>query len=87
MRMKSLVRVIQKYDDTEEPYASCYHWSMALGGYDYGFCISYKNQDIIRVNYRYREYEWLNGDFHLTKGEKKFIKKALHCSAFSECEF
>lgn len=90
MRTKSLERALAKIDDTGDTFASCYHWSIALGGYDYGYKVQYNNYTVIRVNYSLREYEWLNNNYpylDLTKGEKRAIKKALQCSSFSECEF
>ena len=88
MRTVSLHNALKKIDESGGVIAKDRNWTIILGGYDFGYHVLYKGDQIIRVNYRLKEYSWLNNEsIHLTKGTKKRIKKALECSSFDCSEF
>lgn len=54
------------------------NWTIALGGYDTGYEVSYNDTCVMTVNYEYRTVE-----FATTRGlnEKKLLK-AMECESF-----
>lgn len=52
-------------------YVSIGDWSIQLGGYDSGYTVSYQKEEILRINYEYKEYERLSNFSNL------YIKKLL----------
>lgn len=64
-------------------YAGWGDWSMALGGYDTGYIVSYLDNEIMRVNYEYQEVEVFD-DLEEDKEIIDEIKQILECSQFED---
>lgn len=62
LNFAALAKVMEKIDDNGR-FGRCGNWSMGLGGYDHGYGIYFKGQEIGRVNYELREYELYHEDF------------------------
>lgn len=58
----------------------CGNWKIALGGYDQGYEVYYKDEPVMRVNYELDEYEFYSCDYSdvmFTPETVPQIKKAL----------
>ena len=53
---EGLKRAFEAIDDNGE-YGKSGFWTIALGGYDTGYVVSYEGREIFRVNYELGEYE------------------------------
>ena len=61
-------------------FGRCGNWKIALGGYDMGYEVYYKNYPVMRVNYESDEYEFYDCDYSdvmFTQDTVPQIKKAL----------
>lgn len=62
--LQVLAKARERLDDSDDGLEGCCgNWELRLGGYDHGYGIYYKGQEIGRVNYEYREYELYHEDF------------------------
>ena len=67
-------------DSKDGQFGRCGNWKIALGGYDMGYEVYYKDQPVMRVNYELNEYEFYNCDYSdvmFTQDTIPQIKKAL----------
>ena len=64
LTFQALAKARERMDDSNDGMGGrCGNWELGLGGYDHGYGIYYKGQEIGRVNYEYREYELYHEDF------------------------
>lgn len=67
-------------DSNDGQFGRCGNWKIALGGYDMGYEVYYKNYPVMRVNYELNEYEFYNSDYSdvmFTPDTVPQIKKVL----------
>ena len=57
-----LKKVMDQIDDNGR-HGRCGNWELGLGGYDHGYGIYFRGQEIGRVNYEFGEYELYDEDF------------------------
>ena len=67
-----LKKVMDQIDNNGR-HGRCGNWEMGLGGYDHGYGIYYRGQEIGRVNYEYREYELYDEDLIPTELIPEFL--------------
>ena len=70
---------MERLDDGDGRSARLGNWKIALGGYDEGYVVSYRGEDVFRVNYELRYYEVL--DQSIEKDVIEDMKVALDCSS------
>ena len=58
------------------------NWRIALGGYNEGYDVSYRGEDVFRVNYEWKEYEVL--DQSIAKDVIEDMKVAADCQSFTD---
>ena len=73
---------MERIDDGDGTYARLGNWKIALGGYDEGYVVSYRGEDVFRVNYELRDYEVL--DQSIEKDVIDDMKVALDCQRFND---
>ena len=73
---------MERIDDGDGTYARLGNWKIALGGYDEGYVVSYRGEDVFRVNYELRDYEVL--DQSIEKDVIEDMKVALDCRRFED---
>ena len=73
---------MERIDDGDGTYARLGNWKIALGGYDEGYVVSYRGEDVFRVNYELRDYEVL--DQSIEKDVIEDMKAALDCRRFED---
>ena len=83
LNFSALAKVFEKIDDTGANNSRCGNWRMALGGYDMGYEIYYKESPIGRVNYEDREYELYDDDF-MTKDQIPEFLAAIDAKRFTD---
>ena len=78
----ALKRIWGRIDEEGVTYARWGDWSMALGGYDTGYIVSYLDREVMRVNYELKEVETFDDevDEEVIDG----IKQILECSQFED---
>ena len=81
MNFEALRKARERMDDSNDGIVGrCGNWKIALGGYDMGYEVYYKNYPVMRVNYELDEYEFYNSDYSdvmFTPDTVPQIKKAL----------
>jgi hypothetical protein len=77
-----LKKTIERIDDGDGRFARLGNWRIALGGYDEGYDVAYRGEDVFRVNYELREYEVL--DQSIAKDVIEDMKVALDCQRFKD---
>lgn len=81
INFEALRRARERMDDSNDGIVGrCGNWKIALGGYDMGYEVYYKNYPVMRVNYELDEYEFYNSDYSdvmFTPDTVPQIKKAL----------
>ena len=81
INFEALRRARERMDDSNDGIVGrCGNWKIALGGYDMGYEVYYKNYPVMRVNYELDEYEFYNSDYSdvmFTQDTIPQIKKAL----------
>jgi hypothetical protein len=77
-----LRKTMERLDDGDGTYARLGNWKIALGGYDEGYVVSYRGEDVFRVNYELRDYEVL--DQSIEKDVIEDMKVALDCRRFED---
>ena len=77
-----LRKTIERLDDGDGKFARLGNWRIALGGYDEGYDVAYRGEDVFRVNYELREYEVL--DQSIAKDVIEDMKVALDCQRFKD---
>jgi hypothetical protein len=61
MNFDVLRKARERMDDSKDgQFGRCGNWSVALGGYDHGYEVYYRNEPIARVNYELHEFEIYN---------------------------
>ena len=81
INFEALRKARERMDDSNDGIVGrCGNWKIALGGYDMGYEVYYKNYPVMRVNYELDEYEFYNSDYSdvmFTPDTVPQIKKAL----------
>ena len=77
-----LRKTMERLDDGDGKLARLGNWRIALGGYDEGYDVAYRGEDVFRVNYELREYEVL--DQSIAKDVIEDMKVALDCQRFKD---
>ena len=81
INFEALRRARERMDDSNDGIVGrCGNWKIALGGYDMGYEVYYKNYPVMRVNYELDEYEFYYCDYSdamFTQDTIPQIKKAL----------
>lgn len=77
-----LRKTMKRLDDGDGKFARLGNWRIALGGYDEGYDVAYRGEDVFRVNYEWREYEVL--DQSIAKDVIEDMKVALDCQRFKD---
>lgn len=81
INFEALRKARERMDDSRDgQLGRCGNWKIALGGYDMGYEVYYKNYPVMRVNYELNEYEFYNSDYSdvmFTPDTVPQIKKAL----------
>ena len=81
INFEALRKARERVDDSRDgQLGRCGNWKIALGGYDMGYEVYYKNYPVMRVNYELEEYEFYNSDYSdvmFTPDTVPQIKKAL----------
>lgn len=82
LNFAALAKVMEKIDDNGR-HGRCGNWAMGLGGYDHGYGIYFKGQEIGRVNYGYKEYELYDEDF-ISKEQIPEFLQAIDARGFKD---
>ena len=81
INFEALRKARERVDDSRDgQFGRCGNWKIALGGYDMGYEVYYKNYPVMRVNYELDEYEFYSCDYSdvmFTQDTIPQIKKAL----------
>ena len=81
INFKALRKAVESMNDSKDgKFGRCGNWKIALGGYDHGYEIYYKDEPVMRVNYELDEYEFYSCDYSdvmFTQDTIPQIKKAL----------
>jgi len=77
-----LRKTMERIDDGDGTYARLGNWKIALGGYDEGYVVSYRGEDVFRVNYELGDYEVL--DQSIAKDVIEDMKVSLDCRRFED---
>ena len=81
INFEALRKARERMDDSNDGIVGrCGNWKIALGGYDMGYEVYYKNYPVMRVNYELNEYEFYSCDYSdvmFTPDTVPQIKKAL----------
>lgn len=81
INFEALRKARERMDDSRDgQLGRCGNWKIALGGYDMGYEVYYKNYPVMRVNYELDEYEFYSCDYSdvmFTPDTVPQIKKAL----------
>lgn len=81
INFEALKKARERMDDSKDgQFGRCGNWKIALGGYDHGYEIYYKDEPVMRVNYELGEYEFYScdcSDVMFTQDTIPQIKKAL----------
>ena len=77
-----LKKTMERIDNGDGRFARLGNWRIALGGYDEGYDVAYRGEDVFRVNYEFREYEVL--DQSIAKDVIEDMKVALGCQRFED---
>lgn len=78
----ALKRIWGRIDGEGVTYARWGYWSMALGGYDTGYIVSYLDREVMRVNYELKEVETFDDEVDEEIIDE--IKQILECSQFED---
>ena len=64
INFKALRKAVESMNDSKDgKFGRCGNWKIALGGYDHGYEIYYKDEPVMRVNYELDEYEFYSCDY------------------------
>ena len=81
INFEALRKARERVDDSKDgQFGRCGNWKIALGGYDTGYEVYYKDEPVMRVNYELNEYEFYYCDYSdvmFTQDTIPQIKKAL----------
>lgn len=81
INFEALRKARERLDDSNDGIVGrCGNWKIALGGYDTGYEVYYKNEPVMRVNYELNEYEFYYCDYSdvmFTQDTIPQIKKVL----------
>ena len=81
INFEALRKAMERMNDSKDgKFGRCGNWKIALGGYDHGYEIYYKNYPVMRVNYELDEYEFYSCDYSdvmFTPDTVPQIKEAL----------
>lgn len=81
INFKALRKAMDRMNDSKDgKFGRCGNWKIALGGYDHGYEIYYKDEPVMRVNYELDEYEFYSCDYSdvmFTPDTVPQIKEAL----------
>lgn len=81
INFEALRKARERMDDSKDgQFGRCGNWKIALGGYDTGYEVYYKDEPVMRVNYELNEYEFYYCDYSdvmFTQDTIPQIKKAL----------
>lgn len=81
INFEALRKARERMEDSNDGIVGrCGNWKIALGGYDMGYEVYYKDYPVMRVNYELDEYEFYNCDYSdvmFTQDTIPQIKKAL----------
>ena len=81
INFKALRKAMERMDGSRDgKFGRCGNWKIALGGYDMGYEVYYKDEAVMRVNYEMDEYEFYSCDYSdvmFTPDTVPQIKKAL----------
>ena len=81
INFEALRKARERVDDSRDgQFGRCGNWKIALGGYDMGYEVYYKDEPVMRVNYELDEYEFYYCDYSdvmFTQDTIPQIKKAL----------
>ena len=81
INIEALRKAMSRLDGSRDGKSGrCGNWKIALGGYDQGYEVYYKDEPVMRVNYELNEYEFYSCDYSdvmFTPDTVPQIKKAL----------
>lgn len=81
INFEALRKARERMEDSRDgQLGRCGNWKIALGGYDMGYEVYYKEHPVMRVNYESDEYEFYDCDYSdamFTPDTILQIKKAL----------
>ena len=64
INFKALRKAVERMNDSKDgKFGRCGNWKIALGGYDHGYEVYYKDEPVMRVNYELDEYEFYSCDY------------------------
>lgn len=80
----ALAKALERLDDSDDGREGrCGNWELRLGGYDHGYGIYFRGQEIGRVNYELKEYELYDDDF-ISKEQIPEFLTALDARRFKD---
>ena len=86
LNFNALAKALERLDDSDDGREGrCGNWELRLGGYDHGYGIYYKGQEIGRVNYEWKEYELYHEDF-MPKDQIPEFLAAIDARRFKDVE-
>ena len=81
INFEALRKAVERMNDSKDgKFGCCGNWKIALGGYDHGYEVYYKDEPVMRVNYELDEYEFYSCDYSdvmFTPDTVPQIKKVL----------
>ena len=84
LNFTALAKAMDRLDDSDDGMEGrCGNWELRLGGYDHGYGIYYRGQEIGRVNYEYKEYELYDEDF-ISKEQLPEFLNAIEAARFKD---
>lgn len=80
----TLAKALERLDDSNDGMEGrCGNWEFRLGGYDHGYGIYFKGQEIGRVNYELKQYELYDEDF-ISKEQLPEFLQAIDARRFKD---
>jgi hypothetical protein len=84
LNFAALAKAMERLDDSDDGMEGrCGNWELRLGGYDHGYGIYFKGQEIGRVNYEWKEYEIYHDDF-ISKEQLTEFLTAIDARGFKD---